>query len=68
MRFVREGQKVWPYCEDCGCRLDFEKVKDRYEIFHFFSGIKFTDARGHYCKNATYEWHVPDQYLEGVLA
>lgn len=43
---VREGKKVWPFCSDCGCRINKETW------YHFGDGEFFfseKDARGCKC-------------------
>jgi hypothetical protein len=54
MKTVRNGQKVWPYCSDCGCRLEvnwvFENTEQEHAlVVHFYDGIINKDARGHSC-------------------
>lgn len=32
---VRGGQKVWPYCLECGCRLRVTSSEDGFWITHY---------------------------------
>lgn len=48
MKMVRDGQKVWPYCHECGCRL--EKVDDYFRHFGFAPYVE-RDARGCLCSH-----------------
>jgi len=63
MKTVRDGQKVWPYCEECGCRLALTESpynpKDQITARHFGGSTWNGDGQGHKCKLL----HVPF-YLE----
>lgn len=55
MKMVRNGQKVWPYCSECGCRLAISKtINDEALLCHW--GSYDTDMRGCVCSlvNKTY--------------
>lgn len=49
--FTRDGNHVWPYCSECGCRLQITKQNswlNEYRLTHF--GLSPTvDARGCKC-------------------
>jgi hypothetical protein len=50
VKYMRDGIKVWPYCSDCGCRLNITKGpwESEYRLTHF--GLSGTvDARGCKC-------------------
>jgi hypothetical protein len=51
---IRDGQKVWPYCTECGCRLMLYPHDDEWTwVTHYGEGQSwFTlerDARGCIC-------------------
>lgn len=61
MKTVRDGQKVWPYCEECGCRL---QVAGNF-VGHWYGETKITglheitvisDARGCKCSKLIDFW------------
>lgn len=48
--FMRDGQHVWPYCQECGCRLNIthSNYPNEFVLSHFgMSPDK--DARGCKC-------------------
>jgi hypothetical protein len=51
VKYMRDGQNVWPYCSSCGCRLQITKQNswmNEYRLTHF--GLSGTvDARGCKC-------------------
>lgn len=52
VEFKRDGKSVWPYCADCGCRLQIERAESGWShecsLTHF--GISpEKDARGCIC-------------------
>ncbi len=63
MKTVRNGQKVWPYCEECGCRLQVsgnlaqhwwgEKEETAPHTFTVYS-----DARGCRCSSLIDFWFL----------
>lgn len=40
MKYVRNGQIVWPYCENCGRRLDYTKVSNLLAFNHFIHTLE----------------------------
>lgn len=55
---VRDRMKVWPYCTECGCRLNiyldkyFDGGDGSTSLYHFYAYLHVDkDARGHKCKN-----------------
>jgi len=65
MQTVRDGQKVWPFCGSCGCRLQFTPLKQMDRHFYVFSHFgfnhrsPFTDAQNHWCNDAKFQWVAP---------
>lgn len=53
MQTVRDGKKVWPYCSECGCRLN--KVAEG--VLTHFQGTYIKDARGCICKEYRFIWY-----------
>jgi hypothetical protein len=51
---VRNGQRVWPTCPSCGCRLEFLENGMFINLRHF--GAIQEDARGHKCEYLEDEW------------
>ena len=51
---VRNGQRVWPTCPECGCRLEYLENGMFINLLHFGLGPK--DARGHACSYIDDEW------------
>ena len=54
MEMVRDGQIVWPYCEECGCRLNISGSKERSWVgkvlLTHYTNLEYNrDARGHKC-------------------
>ena len=47
VNLIRDGQKVWPYCTECGCRLNLAVMEEWTWLFHYGNGEK--DARGCNC-------------------
>lgn len=47
---VRDRQRVWPYCIECGCRLNVRKYSCpiTMTMLHF-SDDYVTDKNGHQC-------------------
>lgn len=65
MLTVRDGQKVWPYCEECGCRLTGETGIighwwGKVEKVSPMEQIVYTDARGHNCSKLIDFWILDD--------
>jgi hypothetical protein len=65
MLTVRDGQKVWPYCEECGCRLNTKNGiiqhwwgEHEYQPNHVV--VLKSDARGHKCSKLIDFWIVDD--------
>ena len=52
---VRNGQKVWPTCPTCGCRLEFFENSMFYALRHFGEGLDKRDARGCKCPDIDLE-------------
>jgi hypothetical protein len=51
VKFTRDGIRVWPYCEECGCRLNIltdNLLRTEVMLVHFSKGLR-TDARGCVC-------------------
>lgn len=49
--YMRDGQVVWPTCDDCGCRLDITEAyfaRDGFMLEHFWHSYE-RDARGCKC-------------------
>lgn len=57
---VREGRKVWPFCGECGCRLDMTPLKygNMTLVEHFNGECDNIDARGCRCSNINRIWHL----------
>lgn len=72
MKTVRDGQKVWPYCDICGCRLDIRRTSGFHEVVgHFIVrhfGYGWQDARGHSCSKINHEHIVTPQEVAHVGA
>ena len=67
MKLVRDGQKVWPYCSNCDCRLDFEEVGvHEYRVAHFGMHPE-KDARGHRCSDRYKAWLLPKYKLHHIV-
>ena len=57
MKTVREGQIVWPYCGECGCRLWVGGYAPKLvAIEHFMEWLDDKDARGHECTLLYEQW------------
>jgi hypothetical protein len=54
IQLVRDGQKVWPTCPECGCRLEILENYLFVTLRHFGLGRK--DARGCACSYIDDEW------------
>lgn len=75
MKTVRDGRKVWPYCTECGCRLEIDQVAAYYfeghhTLAHFNGGWgknSWVDARGHSCSKITNKWIVPFKVVEEYI-
>lgn len=51
-RVVRDGKRVWPYCVECGCRLQVntDYYDEKPTLSHFLNEWKVgRDAREHPC-------------------
>lgn len=62
MQIVRDSQKVWPHCTDCGCRLKpaIDKYNDSQIYLSHYEGFYWgEDARGCRCKMVRKAWVVP---------
>jgi hypothetical protein len=61
MKTVRDGQIVWPYCAECGCRLNINEWSDKRKapvITHFMKAFQNgKDARGHKCSLIYEYWY-----------
>jgi hypothetical protein len=66
MKTVRNGQKVWPFCPECGCRLSITQITiktvEKLRIEHYSFGIRL-DERGHDCLLIGSEWFVLPETL-----
>jgi len=50
VKFMRDGQAVWPYCSDCGCRLNILPTDRINEVILLHFGMSpLKDARGCVC-------------------
>lgn len=56
METVRNGQKVWPYCGECGCRLDIVRIHGDLIFVSHFGPWDYTDARGCKCPSIGKYW------------
>lgn len=61
MEIIRNGQKVWPYCKECGCRLNISGtlVQHWYGDIEHVSPVEMivrTDARGCHCSRVVDFW------------
>lgn len=73
MKTVRDGQRVWPYCSECGCRANVIPYADGYVLKHFHGAWStysphIIDARG--CRCDTYFDEVTSAvvtYTTGVI-
>ena len=63
---IRDGKLVWPYCNECGCRLDFS-VMDKWTcVAHYGQGLE--DGRGHGCSRVlNREWVKTESIYQGVV-
>lgn len=70
---VRNGQKVWPTCPDCGCRLQIVDDGPKYILWHFLGKVTHvslteqkwhTDARGCKCPSLVDFWIFEREQLE----
>lgn len=57
VQIVRNGQKVWPTCISCGCRLELFENNMFVTAQHFWGG-SIKDARGCRCPQLTFEWSI----------
>lgn len=64
MKIIRDGKKVWPYCDECKCRLSItDNYEASYAISHF--GIHpDKDARGCRCSRLFNAWLIPKYRLD----
>ena len=79
MKIVRDGQKVWPFCAECGCRMqiipDIHLADKLVDVTHWFgdiiyekNGVLFkTDARGHRCSRLFYSFRVESKKLSHII-
>lgn len=69
IKFVRDNQLVWPYCSECGCRLEILKLDinsiSSYTASHF-GPLGPVDARGCSCKYVNTLKFVPNWVIEAV--
>ena len=66
VKLVRDGKLVWPYCSECGCRLNFSVMEKWTWLFHFGRGLK--DPRGHMCsKILDKDWVNTEDIYQGVV-
>lgn len=66
MKLVRNGQKVWPYCPECGCRLAITyEDNDWPMVDHFGWGNK--DERGHECSLIGKGWITSPESVAHIL-
>lgn len=66
METVRDGQKVWPYCSRCGCRLQLSylfKEKNTVIAYHYYGSFD-TDSRGHKCKSVFESHYVSSESVQ----
>jgi hypothetical protein len=50
----RDGKAVWPYCSECGCRLQIHPASDlgaggKWHLLNHFGSFGDRDARGCKC-------------------
>lgn len=64
---VRDGKLVWPYCTECGCRLNLAIMEEYVWLMHFGqAGPK--DARGCSCSFVSETQWVETEYIyQGVV-
>ena len=62
MKTVRNGQRVWPYCSSCGCRLEIAESSGAHSfdgmliVKHFgASRFPYSHARKHHCPDVNVE-------------
>jgi hypothetical protein len=67
--FMRDGQHVWPYCPECGCRLKistFNAYASEFILNHF--GLSpDRDARGCVCSLRYQVQIVPFRKVKGFV-
>ena len=54
--FIRNSQKVWPTCPECGCRLEIFENSVFVTLKHFDGNLVDKDARGCKCISINDEW------------
>lgn len=67
---VRNGQKVWPTCPACGCRLDIIDDGLAYFLWHFPHKYNFleVDAKGCKCVNLYEHWILDKRDINQGIA
>lgn len=51
VKFVRDGKLVWPFCEECGCRLNISNgTRYTERLLTHYGMHPNKDARGCSCK------------------
>lgn len=58
METVRNGQRVWPFCSECGCRLEIFENNIFVTLRHFWGNQITQDARGCRCSKINLEWSL----------
>jgi hypothetical protein len=73
MLTIRNGQKVWPYCPECGCRLavtEFIHQEGIAQVTHFGWQVD-RDPRGCLCSKVNESYYVlidsVRSYLSGPI-
>jgi len=66
--FMRDGVKVWPYCSDCGCRLNIVPGNYSNEVTLVHFGMSPTkDARGCICSKRFEATYLPAYKVEEFI-
>lgn len=68
--WVRNGQKVWPTCNGCGCRLRVEPGLrgPSVALYHFMAPDTYADAKGHtHCPYIDFFHAVDPKWLAHII-
>lgn len=66
VNIVRDGQKVWPTCPECGCRLNLGFMEEFTCLFHFGESSEI-DARGCSCSLLHKFFWVDTELVEHII-
>ena len=64
---IRDGKRVWPTCDECGCRLNLYIEDSKWTSMRHFGLHYKKDARGCTCSQVNTEFFIKTEEIEHIV-